>query len=181
MSAEAPASPFIHRIGQLTRARGLDGEIQIRLFRARPEEVAGKRRRPKTPQPVELEWPDGRTQPAQIQSVKFVDPTRVLVRFDAVDDREGAEALEGAFLDVDPRRAPEGLCDALDRLFGAEVVDADAGEVLGRVDELRDTGAHPLLVLGALMIPFVDAFVVEASPGRVVVRLPDGLREINAP
>lgn len=181
MSDEALASAFIHRIGQLTRAKGLDGEVLARLFRARPDATMGKRRRLKTPHHLELEWRDGRTQAAHLASVKFVDSVRVLLRFSGVDSREAAEPLEGAFVDVDPRHVPEALCDALDPLFDAEVIDADRGEVLGRVDELRETGAHPILVLGELMIPYVEAFVLEASPGRVVVRLPEGLREINEP
>ncbi|MEM1025155.1 MAG: hypothetical protein AAGD10_02665 [Myxococcota bacterium] len=178
MRSEAPASPYIHRIGQLVRARGLEGELQARLFRARPDQAFNKAYRSSDPHPIELEWKDGHRREAGLHAVRFVDPTRALLRLDGIRDRGAAEALEGAFVDVDPSDPPETLCDELDRLFDAELVDAHTGDSLGRVDDLRDTGAHPLLVAGELMVPFVEAFIEVIEPGRVRVRLPDGLKEI---
>jgi ribosomal 30S subunit maturation factor RimM len=65
-------------------------------------------------------------------------------------------------------------------------VDEAAGE-LGRVVELLDLGAGPLLVVelpGArrVPLPFVERFVVAVDPAakRIVFRLPEGLIEACA-
>jgi 16S rRNA processing protein RimM len=103
---------------------------------------------------------------------------RWLLRFDGIDDRNGAEALRGIVLlgaPLEDRGEQEELW--VRDVVGAEVRDA-TGQVLGHVTDVEPNPAHDLLVLedGAL-VP--AAFVVEHSPGRVVVDLPPGLLDVN--
>jgi 16S rRNA processing protein RimM len=83
------------------------------------------------------------------------------------DGRDAALALKGAEVWIrraDFPRLPDDEFYWVD-LVGCEVVDAD-GSPLGRVTAIDDHGAHPILSLeGGLMIPFVDAYVLEVDAG----------------
>ncbi len=88
-------------------------------------------------------------------------------------DRTTALALKGA--EVGVRRADfpplrDGEFYWIDLLGCA--VSNPAGESLGIVESVDDHGAHPILSTDAgLLIPFVDAYVIDAVPaeGRIVV------------
>jgi len=181
-----PGGSYDHRIGRLLRAHGLNGDLVLQLFRTRHvERVDCRWRQADPPQPVELELFDTRAEIHGLRAAKFVDGATVIVRFVDVDDRTAADRLASSFVDVDPQRAPDLVTDAADRVFGALVcVD---GEPLGRVEDLRDNGAQPLLLVGedAVMIPFVDAFVesVERALDDTVVHVRPipGLLDANRP
>lgn len=189
MSAAEPAPRFDLRIGRILRAHGLEGDVLVQLFRARRLDAGRRRNRScAPPAPVELVFGDERSEIHGVTRVRFIQPMTAIVHLTGVDDRAQAEALVQAFVDVDPRRPPELLTDPLDRLFGAQVVDADSGEELGEVTRFLDTAAHPLLELSdddRKLIPYVDAFIVQVDhePPRPVirVRLPEGLLDVNAP
>jgi ribosomal 30S subunit maturation factor RimM len=183
----APRS-FDHRIGRIIRPHGLEGALVLKLFRARRVRTEQLRwRAADAPEPVELELPDGTTHTRGLTAVKFVDGATALLRFDGVLDRNDAEGLVSAFLDIEPAVPPEALADDADRLFGAEVFVDDAPLPLGRVEDIRDNGAQPLLLVGEdqIMIPVVDAFITAVEPGeagtRVYVRSIPGLLEANRP
>ncbi len=73
------------------------------------------------------------------------------------------------------RDAADGELFAHD-LIGAEVRDR-AGTRIGSVESVQANPAHDLLVLeGGTLIPAV--FVVERSPGVIVVDLPEGLLDL---
>jgi len=97
---------------------------------------------------------------------------RVIVAFEGVVDREGAEALRRCVL----RAAPVELTGDLwvDQLMGVEVLDT-TGRVLGTVEAVEANPASDLLVLsGGTLVPL--RFVVEHQPGRrVTVEVPEGL------
>jgi 16S rRNA processing protein RimM len=66
---------------------------------------------------------------------------------------------------------------------GLSVVDTD-GKAMGRVRRLLSNPAHDILEVEdgfglSFLLPMVDIFVssVEPEAGRIVVRLPEGLRE----
>lgn len=184
MTAEAPASRFIHRIGRLVAPHGLDGHASLRLFRARRDPPVGQVRKARSPQPVELELADETLRAAFITSARFVEGHRVVLRFEGIRDRDAAEALRGAFVDIDPSDAPGLLADDYDRMFGARVVDVESGRALGRVDDVRDTGAHAIIHIGELMIPAIPPFVeraqLQGADRQIDVRLIPGLLDVNA-
>lgn len=182
------ARSYDHRIGRIIRAHGLDGSVVLKLFRPRRVDDAQRRwRHADSPQPVELELEDTSTQLHGVASAKFVDGSTVLLRLADVLDRATAERLAPAFFDVDPASLPDLVADDADRLFGAEVFVDDEDAPLGRVEDIRDNGAQPLLLVGedGVMIPAIDAFVaaVESTDRGTVVRVRSipGLLEVNRP
>jgi 16S rRNA processing protein RimM len=106
------------------------------------------------------------------------------VRFDGIDDRDGAQALRGGILAVGAEEvppAPAGGYYWFD-LEGCRCHDRRLGE-LGRVEEVMEGGGGVLLRVvgprGELLLPFVDAYLgeVDVGGGRIEWELPDGFGE----
>lgn len=175
---------FPHRIGRVIRAHGLRGDVLVQLFRPRPIEAEQLEYvKEKPTRPVELVFEDGREIVYQIRGVRFVNPASFVASLSGVDSREAAEALTGAFVDMDPRNPPS-VADEVDEIFGAKVVDVESGNELGTVDDIRDNGAQAVLVVGEdeILIPWVEVFIdaVDEGPEPVVrVRPIPGLLEAN--
>jgi len=113
---------------------------------------------------------------------------QLVFKFRGVDSISDAERLAGAEVRVPfEERAPlaEGEYYQSD-LIGRVVVEGSTGEQLGSVTAFQEIGGPPLLEVGGkgepLLIPFVRAFCVEIDldTRRIVVELPEGLKEINA-
>jgi 16S rRNA processing protein RimM len=100
----------------------------------------------------------------------------LLASLEGVNDRTGAEALMGLDVAVLRDEMPEADEDEYywDDLIGLGVVNL-AGEALGRVEGLLETGANDVLQVRdeerERLIPFVDAVVkeVDLEAGRMVV------------
>ncbi len=100
-----------------------------------------------------------------------------IVAFGEIGDRDAAVALRGYVLEVPSSELPELADDefyAFD-LEGLEVRDS-RGAVIGRVGEVIESPAHPLLAIslaagGEILVPFVLAAVptVVLAEGYVVV------------
>jgi len=106
------------------------------------------------------------------------------LRVEGVGDRSAAEALVGT--EVRARReelgeAGEGLHFWVD-LEGLRVV-TEAGEDLGRVEELYVTGGVDVLLVrgprGEKLIPLAPYVRLERDAGRLVVDAPQGLLDEN--
>lgn len=161
-------------IGRIVRAHGIRGEVIVEAVSNRPERFeagselfAGERRFV-----VLRAGPHGGPDPAG-----RVSRSRWIVAFDGLADRSQAETLRGTVLHGDPLPGETESDEFwVHELVGAEVTDP-AGNVLGRVAAVEANPASDLLVLeeGAL-VPMV--FVVEASPGRVVIDPPAGLFDL---
>jgi 16S rRNA processing protein RimM len=114
---------------------------------------------------------------------------RLVVLFEGVEDRNGAEALRGRVLQVDARALPE-LEDEDDfydsQLVGLRVEERD-GTALGSVADVLHLPHGDVLAVtrpqgtAELLVPFVRAMVpvVDLEGGRVVVDLPEGLLELT--
>ncbi len=189
MDEDALVDRFIYRIGRLQRAHGLQGGVFVQRFRAltlRPSDLKG--RRVKNEASVLLErddWPQGRV--TRLLRIRWVDPTRAVVHLGGIDDRDEAEAIQGAFVDVDPGQLPDGLCDEVDGVFGAVAIHDETDAELGTVEDIRDNGAQAILQIGdepGILVPWVEAFIAgieEGSPKRVRIRPIPGLLEANDP
>jgi len=104
---------------------------------------------------------------------------------DGVVDRDGAQELNGADVEVDQSMLPELRGEEFyhHQLIGLPVED-DGGQSIGVLEEVLDTGGHDTLVVrdhGAgveFMVPFVESMVeVDQARGAVVLTLPQGLLE----
>jgi 16S rRNA processing protein RimM len=110
-----------------------------------------------------------------------------LVRFDQVPDRDAAEALRGATLEIDRSEvplAPDGDFYYFE-LIGCRCIDRGAGDLGEVVRVTEDGGGHLLWVegdRGLLPVPLVRSFLVavDTSAGRIELDLPEGLVETCA-
>ncbi|MCZ7525199.1 MAG: ribosome maturation factor RimM [Acidimicrobiia bacterium] len=153
-------------IGRIGRPHGLRGEVAVTLTTNRPERLA----------PGSVLFA-GERQLVVVGARPH--QRRWLVQFEGVEDRSAAEALRGAVLGAEPLGDLEPGELWVHELVGCTVTDR-AGEPLGRVVAVEANPAHDLLVLdGGALVPMV--FVVDHHPGVVVVDIPEGLLEINAP
>ncbi len=146
-------------VGRVGRAHGLRGEVAVLLSTERDERVA----------PGAVLGTGDRD---LVVASSRRHQQRWLVRFEGIDDRDGAEALQGEKLFAEPI---DSAADELwvHELIGATVQDP-AGTTLGTVIALEANPASDLLVLdGDRLLPLV--FLVSHEPGLVVVDPPAGL------
>ncbi len=179
-----PAGPEdTHRlVGRVGRPHGVRGEVGVAVRTDVPDErfTVG----------ALLAAGGGR-----VLTVSSVRPHagRLLVRFEGVDDRTGAEALRGALLTVDvrtlaPIEDPDEFHDH--ELEGLLVVDT-TGAQLGTVCEVLHNPGGDLLVIATqpetgpdpgpaeVLVPFVREIVpeVDLAGRRIVLEPPEGLFE----
>lgn len=117
----------------------------------------------------------GKWRAFEVQEAK-VHGSHLVAQLDGVTDRNAAEALQGHEVAVPREELPPAEEDEYywDDLIGLEVVNT-AGEILGKVDTLLETGAHDILKVvdgeQGRLIPFTDPIVreVDAEAGRIVV------------
>jgi 16S rRNA processing protein RimM len=112
---------------------------------------------------------------------------RLVLKLRGVDDAGGAAALKGCRVlapSEEVPELPEGVYYSA-RLVGLRVRD-EAGTDLGCVADVIETAGNDLLVVEQKdghqwLVPMVKALVVEIldETGELVVRLPDGLLDLN--
>lgn len=154
-------------MGYVARAHGVRGELRVQLFDAASRAL----------HEVERVWIGGVERAALAAR-----PTSgaVLLTVAGVRDKDAADALRGAAVEVPRAAIPLGPGEFLvSDLVGLEVVD-ETGTALGRAVAILP-GAQDLLVIHddahERILPVVPEFIlaVERAAGRVVVRLPEGL------
>lgn len=161
-------------LGYVSAAHGIRGELTIKPFDVASETLFEVER-------LVLRLRGSTTEETHtIESIRAT-PKGFLMALEEVTTREGAEALVGATVLVfreDLEEPAEGEFFQGD-LIGLTAVD-EQGKVLGRVEELWETGPVPNLVIRGpetpeLAVPFVDEFVpsVDLAAGRVVIRPPE--------
>jgi 16S rRNA processing protein RimM len=148
------------KIGRVTKAHGLRGEVVVQLWTDLTERL--------DPGSV-LTTPRGTL---TVESAKrFQD--RWIVQFEGIVDRSQAERMRGVELEAEAIDVPGKLW--VHELVGTEVRDVH-GAVLGLVTAVEANPASDLLVLeSGGLIPL--RFVVEgdAPDGCLIVDIPDGL------
>jgi 16S rRNA processing protein RimM len=158
-------------VGEITRARGIRGEVVIRSFTEDPRMVAGYG-------PVADE--SGRVYALVIDGT---DGEMVRARIEGVETRTQAEALRGVRLYVPRAALPEPSPGEHYRadLLGLAVISAD-GATLGRVRAVENFGGGSFLELdtedadGPICIPFTpETCAVDLAGGVVRVTVPEGL------
>ncbi|CAB4779766.1 MAG: 16S rRNA processing protein RimM [Actinobacteria bacterium] len=159
------------QVGRIGRAHGLKGEVAFALISDRTERVA----------PGSILHTGAR---ALTVSASRPHQGRWLLSFKEIKDRTAAEELLGEFVMADPLDASE-LEDGenviwVHELVGAEVRDI-SGALLGPVVAVEDNPASALMVVSIngdeVLVPVV--FIVENSPGVVVINPPDGLLDLG--
>lgn len=169
-------------VGRVGRPHGLRGEVTIEVRTDDPAQrfAAGSAL---TTDPRERG-------PLVISMARWHSGT-LLVAFDGVHDREGAEEIRGTLLviesaDLEPLADPEEFYDH--DLIGLAVF-TRAGDQVGVVADVLHHGQDLLVVNGAgaragaeILIPFVAAIVpeIDVAAGRLIVEAPAGLLDPEA-
>lgn len=165
-------------VGVVVRVHGLRGEVVVELHTDAPAQRFA----------ADAELAVRRAGGARSAPLRVVTARshsgRLLVRFDGVSDRDGAEALRGVQLLVpisaleDPEDPDEFHPHQLEGLR-AELMD---GTAVGTVREVVHGPGDSLLVLDRpegpqALVPFVTAIVptVDLAGGRIVLDPPEGL------
>ena len=162
-------------VGVIGAPRGLRGEVRVRSYTADPDAIAA----------YGALSDEAGTRQFRMRIVGH-HKEQVIARFDGVDDRTAAEALNGVRLFLPREALPEPEDDEeyyhVD-LIGLTVETVD-GSPLGRVRGVDDFGAGDVLDVvdpegRSLLVPFTRAVVpvVDLENGRIVIDPPPGLLE----
>lgn len=162
-------------VARVGRAHGIKGEVTVEVRTDEPELRLGPGAVLATDPPT--------AGPLTIETGR-VHSGRLLLRFEGVRDRTGAEALRNILLiaDVDPEELPEGEDEYYDhQLMDLDVVLVDGTEV-GRITEISHLPSQDLFVVerpdgSEVYVPFVQEIVVEIDleEQRAVIDPPPGL------
>ncbi|WP_369364122.1 ribosome maturation factor RimM [Streptomyces sp. CG4] len=167
-------------VARIGRAHGIKGEVTVEVRTDEPE----------------LRLAPGAvlaTDPASAGPLTIatgrVHSGRLLLRFEGVGDRTGAEALRNTLLiaEVDPEELPEDEDEYYDhQLIDLDVVTEDGTEV-GRITEISHLPSQDLFIVERpdgteVMIPFVEQIVTEIdlAEQRAVIAPPPGLIDDRA-
>lgn len=165
-------------VGAVLRAHGLRGEVLIDADSENPERFRKGSRL--------LADVGGRVRQLEVATSR-PHRGRQLVRFADVTDRNGAEELRGALLEVPEDQVPaaEDGTFYYFQLVGCRVVDRRLGE-LGEVTSVVEDGGGVLLEVAApegdgrsVLVPFANALLpeIDVGEGLIVSDLPEGLLE----
>ncbi|MFJ1597105.1 ribosome maturation factor RimM [Streptomyces sp. NPDC088261] len=162
-------------VARIGRAHGIKGEVTVEVRTDEPELRLG-------PGAV-LGTEPASAGPLTIATGR-VHSGRLLLRFEGVSDRGGAEALRNILLiaEVDPEELPEDPEEFYDhQLMDLDVVLADGTEI-GRITEITHLPSQDLFIVerpdgSEVMIPFVEEIVTEIDleEQRAVIDPPPGL------
>ena len=153
-------------LGEITGAHGIRGEVRVRSFTARAEDVAAYGT-----------LADETGTRSFALTVTGMARGAVLARIDGVADRNAAEALKGTRLFVDRNRLPKPEADEFYHadLIGLTARRAD-GTSLGRIVAVQNFGAGDALEIApetgvTFYVPFTADAVpeVDSAGGYVVV------------
>ena len=171
-------------IGRVVKPHGLKGELVVGGVRLSAEEFKGLGE-------LDAVAKDGARHTLTIKSARpFMQS--LLVTFDGISDVDAARRLHGQVLEVDPARLPDAGDGTvyLFQLMGLPV-QTESGESLGRVIDIFQTGATPILVVRASagegtgkarerMLPMSpDVLVkVDTTGDGITVRLLPGMEDL---
>lgn len=164
-------------VGSVRKPHGVRGEVTVEILSDVDGRIAAGSR-------VDVVLESGSRRSTLISSVRGFAAGTVIVRFEGIEDREQAQELRGALLEVDRSRvpeAPEGSFYFFE-IVGCLVEDEGAGE-LGRVAEIMDDGGGLILRVESesrsLLVPFVEAYLtrLDVAARHIKVDLPEGLIE----
>lgn len=162
-------------VGVVAAAHGVRGEVRIFPTTDFPKRLLGLGE-------AHLLGSSGR-RPVRVEGARPHARGLFVMKLSGVDDRDAAEALRGAELQVRREEAmplPEGRYYVFE-LIGCRVEEVDGTEI-GRLVDVITTAANDVYVVqsserGEILIPAVRQVVRSVLPdeGRIVVDLPPGL------
>jgi 16S rRNA processing protein RimM len=169
-------------VGRVIKAHGIRGEVVVEVRTDDPESRfrEGAPLRGKPPG-------DGAERRYAVESAR-AHGSRLLVRFEGVDDRDAAESLRGVVFVVDSADLPpiEDPDEFYDYQLEGLLVRTVGGREVGTVADVLHTAAGELLAVQAeagteVLVPFVSAIVTSVSlrDGTIEIDAPEGLLELD--
>ena len=159
-------------VGKLRRPHGLRGEMLMEIITDFPDRL----------QAGSLVYVGEALQPLHLVKTRL-QGTALLVTLEGYTSLEAAGALRNQNVYVtaiDRPALPKGEY-YLHQLLGMDVI-AQAGQTLGRVEEILETGANDVLVVrrphgSDILIPFLESLLlrVDLEHSAIHLRLPPGL------
>ncbi|GAB4441004.1 MAG: ribosome maturation factor RimM [Chloroflexi bacterium OHK40] len=157
-------------IGQILGPFGVRGQVKVKAFTDRPDHIARQ---------VRTIFTGPGRPPLTLRRLTEHKPGLLIATFEGITTREAAEELRGEELYI---RAVDAAPLASDEYFLHDLVglavSTTAGEAVGSVREVLETGAGEVLVVARAgqpdaLVPMVRDFIAELDiPGRRVVIIP---------
>ncbi len=170
-------NPAYLLLGEVLRPHGIKGELRLRLLTDYPERIADLETvyLADSPEPTT-------TTPYRVAGMRM-NGDFGLLKLQEIEDRTQADRLRGLYVLVDMEHAvplEEGEF-YLYQLLGLRV-QTEAGEMLGTLTEVLETGANDVYVVdspryGEILIPVTDETILktDVEAGVLLVKLPEGL------
>lgn len=183
-AAAAPAPGYL-LLGEILRPHGIRGELRLRPRTDYPERLAQRARVFLGRGPH-----DSGAREYRLRGLRW-HGRYALLSLEGIANRDAADALRGLQV-MAPLAEAVPLEEGefyLYQLIGARV-ETSAGEALGRIAEVLETGANDVYILrgseyGEILLPATDETILETdiAAGRLVVAPPQGLLppSANAP
>ena len=163
-------------VGRVTRSHGLKGEIKVLPIQG---SIVGLNNYSR----VALVATDGRM--TDLLDIVRWRPQgkQIILKLDTIDSKSEADLTVAMGVLCARQDSPETMEeDSSSSLVGLEVVTV-ADLIVGIVENVSHTGAHPLLIVKngqeEILIPLVDEMIVDRQESRIVIDPPPGLLEIN--
>lgn len=162
-------------VGTIVAPHGVRGEVRVQLAMDDPEFLSQR----DTIYLVE----EDRRRLVSLEHFRLRSKTQALAKLGGVDDRDAAEALRGATLQIERSWAPPLEPDEyyVADIVGLRVVTTE-GEFLGHVSEVIFTGSNEVYVVrggprGRILLPAIADVVeeVDLEAGELRIRLLEGL------
>ena len=161
-------------IGQIVNTFGIKGMVKVKPFTDNIERFSNLEK-------IYIKNKSGQTE-YKIQEVKY-HKNMVLIKFEGIENPEQADLLRNAYLEVDREHAvplEEGTYYIVD-LIGLEVY-TEEGKLLGKVDDIYNTGANDIYVIKdelgkQVLLPGIKDVIknVDLEGGKIIVHLIPGL------
>jgi 16S rRNA processing protein RimM len=172
-------------VARVVKPQGRRGEVAVELLTDFPERFEERRKLTAL-----LVNGDRR----ELQLVEFWEHQgRLVMKFDAIDSIDTAQALVGAELQIkqSERAELEAGSAYVSDLVGCHVFEQRSGAIGEIADVIFGAGTAPLLVINQerdgrareLMIPFAEEYVrhMDTAAKRLELSLPEGMLELDAP
>ncbi len=151
-------------LGKILRPHALKGEVKLSLFGCDPIML----------EELETVYLESSGQALQIDFIRGTDLSPI-VKFVGVDGRDASDALQGEIIWAKPEQLPnldEEFVYEADFLY-AQAQRSD-GEVLGRIDQVIETGATDVLLIRSsdgqeILVPATQEFVKEIRRDESVI------------
>jgi len=162
------------KAGKISKPYGLRGELSIIL-----ESQAGNNIEPDNPLFIDI---DGQRVPFFVEEIELLSQEQAIIKFEFIDNLEGARELTGCPIYFDKKHQPEPMEaeEDLARLIGYTASDSRSGS-LGRIVDYLPHPMNPVFVIESegreLLVPAVMDFVehINTKEQSIQFILPEGL------